>query len=287
MKHLVAANYVTLLACAILYGFTGCAKFDPGEEIPAYLHIEDLPLIITNPGQEGSSSENITDAWVYVDGILIGAFELPCTFPVIAEGNHSVLVRAGVKQNGLSSLRAMYPFYQGWEQTVNLVKGTVTTITPDVHYFPAATFGFKESFDETGSYFSSSGNGGILVRDSLYGPFEGKSGHVQLNADTIEFLGLTGATYQLFANTEVWLELNYKSNESFTVGIMNQGVPYGAIQVNAHETWNKIYIRLNDAISESDALQGGNYFQVYIAMRRTEATVDLPTLFLDNIKLLK
>ena len=63
-----------------------CNKFDGDQTIPAYIHIEKITLADNPIISEGSLSNRITDAWVYVDDELIGAFELPATFPVLKKG---------------------------------------------------------------------------------------------------------------------------------------------------------------------------------------------------------
>ena len=75
------------------------------------LQIDSVSLD-TNYYEQGSNFKAITDAWVYVDDGLIGAFELPATIPVLAEGKHKLEIRPGIKLNGISSTRAPYPFYQ-------------------------------------------------------------------------------------------------------------------------------------------------------------------------------
>ncbi|HLG02869.1 MAG TPA: hypothetical protein VI731_04700 [Bacteroidia bacterium] len=291
MKQLYAAKFSRLLAASVFsFLLAGCSIFDKPEPIPSYIQIDSIPLNITNPLIQGSSSSKISDAWVYVDGFLVGAFELPCKLPVLSEGSHKVLIIAGVKQNGLSSLRAQYPFYKGWQENVNLIRGAVTVMQPVVEYFPGLDFTdtWMEDFDGTGlTIANGTGTVAQLHVDNLYGPFEGKSGRVQLNADTIEYVGVSTSFYTLNASENNWLELNYKCNESFVVGLMCQGQPFGACEVLAQEQWNKIYINLQEAIAEASQVMGSNTFQVYIAMHRTSSTVDQPTLFIDNIKLLK
>ena len=118
MKQFVAAYLQKILFGSFLLGcFSGCSVFDPAEEIPSYLHIDAMTLTAT--GNQGSSTSDITDAWVFMDGQLLGGFELPCTIPILAEGAHNFIIRGGVKMNGLSSTRAIYPAWKGWEGVEN------------------------------------------------------------------------------------------------------------------------------------------------------------------------
>src|ERR1051326_8915965 len=90
---------------SVLYGgliaaaFSSCSIFDTSEKIPAYIHIDKIAFIPASASWQSPTSVKITDAWVYIDGQLVGAYELPCTFPVQCEGTHNILVEAGIKQN--------------------------------------------------------------------------------------------------------------------------------------------------------------------------------------------
>ena len=54
----------------LFIGFiSSCRLIDQPEKIPSFIHIEDIAFSISN-SLEGSQSEKITDAWVYVDGNL-------------------------------------------------------------------------------------------------------------------------------------------------------------------------------------------------------------------------
>src|SRR3989337_3990814 len=91
-----------------------CNKEEP---IPSYIHIDAINLS-TNYTIEGSSSNKILNAWIYIDDQSVGAFELPCTVPVLAVGSHEIKIQAGIKENGIDATRIYYPFYEIVKQTV-------------------------------------------------------------------------------------------------------------------------------------------------------------------------
>ena len=66
-KNLFAIGIIVLL-------FHSCEIINPEEDIPSYIYVEEIKFTSTNPDQ-GSSSNKILDAWVYVDDELIGAFD--------------------------------------------------------------------------------------------------------------------------------------------------------------------------------------------------------------------
>jgi hypothetical protein len=286
MKHLSAAFSIRLLAiCFTCFTIAGCRVIDPAEEIPSYIHIDAINLT-TSYQAEGTASHEISDAWIFVDGELIGGFELPCTVPVLYEGSHRILIRAGIKQNGQGATRAIYPFYKGYETTVELTRAQTTTISPTVTYFPAVQFIWMEDFDQPGQSLVPDLTGQI---DSAVGAdaFEGiRSGYIHLNADTFSFLGRSSVPFTgLTASTENYLEFNYKSNEYFSIGIIGPSNDFHEWAVASPSSdWNKLYIRLSDVLAE---LPANSSVKVYFAMLRTASTVDRPELYLDNIKLVK
>src|SRR5437667_393578 len=78
--------------------FTSCELISPPGEIPSYLRIDTVKLK-TNYPLQGSASNKINNAWIYIDNQLAGVFGVPCTIPVLSSGKHRVLVSAGVRVN--------------------------------------------------------------------------------------------------------------------------------------------------------------------------------------------
>ncbi len=284
MKHIFASSLRNYLAGGILIGFlSGCTVLDPAEEIPSYLHIDAMQLSV--PASQGTSISNITDAWIFMDGELLGAFELPCTLPILAEGTHSFIIRAGVKMNGLASTRAIYPFMKGWEGNVTLTRTEVTDLnTLTVNYFTGTTFVWLENFDGAGfSIASEPGSSTNMSRTSVSG-LEGQYGLVQLNSDSNTYVGAGPASDLAPPLSDTWIELDYRCNQAFTVGVLGTNNQYSAwVSVDASENWNKIYIRLTDVLGSVDP--NPNY-KIYFGMVK-QPYVGQPYLHLDNIKLLK
>src|ERR1700679_1828129 len=103
--------YVFASCIWLSMALSSCSLFTPPAIIPCYGHIDSIPLVITNFTQ-GTSANGINTAWVYVDDNPVGAFQLPCTFPMIATtGQHVVTIFAGVENAGEANNRMKYPFY--------------------------------------------------------------------------------------------------------------------------------------------------------------------------------
>ncbi len=251
-----------------------CNELDLG--IPNYLIIEEINV-------NDNTTANITDAWVYVDDNLIGVYELPANFPTLEEGVHQVRIRAGIKDNGISGTRIPYPFYSSYIiDTFDFNSNNALVITPQVSYIENIDF-FNEDFEGVGldleitsisdttilKFNNSTNNyGGAILIDSLF--------NFELSTDELSDLPQAGAP--------VYLELDYKSNTQFLVGVY-VNFPQSVLQkdllyINPKEDWNKIYINLTSAISEA---VGANSFKVFISMQRDFA-LDTNSIFFDNIK---
>lgn len=295
MKHFFAANFLKLLLPGILIGlFSGCSVINPAEEVPSYLHIDAISLNAV--GNQGSSTSKITDAWIFMDGNLLGGFELPCNVPILAEGNHQFVIKGGVKMNGVSTTRAIYPSWKGWEGTVSLSRGQKTTINPVVTYFSGIDFSgnWMLNFDQSGNSLIPEANssGTIIVSDSASG-YEGKSGYIHLNNnDTTFFVGSSSTGYIMPPTVDTWLEFDFKSDAVFTVGIeetVNTFHRIAWLQVQPNSSWTKIYIRLTDALTQAateSPSPASVPYKIYFAFANPSSQSE-SYLYLDNIKLLK
>jgi len=284
LRKLIASSIIIFF----INTFISCELINPEEQIPSYIHIDKIDLHITST-EQSSGSQKITDAWVYIDDQLIGAFELPATFPVLWNGTHTITVKPGIKVNGISELRAIYPFYSSYIKDTNLVKGSVTKINPVVTYTTSTVFEWKETFEDGGISLekTSSSDTMIVATSDVSKVFEGiYSGVVHLDNNHNLFECKTTNSFVLpFSDVPVFLELNYKSNESIFVGIIantsTQSESRGVLYINKSDVWNKIYINLKSAINE---YTNADNFRIFFHIEKTEGT-ESSEILLDNIKL--
>ncbi|MFI5150241.1 MAG: hypothetical protein ACHQRM_10960 [Bacteroidia bacterium] len=259
------------------------------EFTPTYIHIDSVGLT-THYGNDGSNSHFIPDAWVYVDNQLVGDFELPATVPVPYSGNHTIQIQGGVLESGSTAERHPYPFYAPYTTNLNLVSAGKITLKPVVTYLASAyPFDWKEDFESIGisMTFDTNAVNPKLIKDTLH-PFEGHaSGTVSFNTGQNHFQCLSSAIFTLpVTGVEVYLELNYLTNNAFYVGVMNSSNYQQTtfVSVKPNTVWKKMYIRLTDAITQTGVVTGGTY-QVYIGMDR-DPLVNGPQMHIDNIKLI-
>lgn len=277
---------------------------DKEEVTPSYIHISKITLEVDGSGEQGSNAHDILDAWVYVNSDLIGVFELPATIPILKGGKQQLTIVAGIKKNGLNYVRTAYPFYQSFNKEIELIPSQVDTVSPVVRYRDNIKFAWLEDFeDETISLESSGSNTSIdsMTITSLpsevfeYDGSKNKySGKVTLPLD-----------FQIFENSslehldlprsgqEIFLELNFKCNTEFVVGIYPltgtsiEGVPlvnlFSTQDTSGTMQWKKIYISLKEDVNSPQHRNAK--FKVFFHAQ-TNSKDNTSTLLFDNIKLI-
>lgn len=279
--------YLLVVSCS-LFVSQACKKNK--ETIPSYIHIDKIDLKITDATKQGSGSQKITDAWVYIDEKLVGCYELPMTFPVLYEGVHQIKIKAGIKVNGIAATRAPYSFYSEYTAQVDLKPEKILNVAPVVTYASFARFTFMENFDGVGLILAPGPAGTSDTMKQTFDKnlvFEGAgSGLTRLNSKKTSFQCVSNTSYALpGAGAPVFLEFNYKCNHPFTVGIYahsNSGsTTIPILGVNPSDTWNKMYMYITPQLG---GISGVTDYSVYFAMFNSEA-VDGVELLLDNVKL--
>ncbi|HHN48190.1 MAG TPA: hypothetical protein ENN08_04555 [Bacteroidales bacterium] len=269
---------------------------DPNDEegIPSYIQIEQIDLV-TLPGQ-GTASHNITDAWVYIDDKLIGAFELPVTFPVLKTGEQEVVVYAGIKINGISATRAPYPFFDPFIANVRLSQGNTTKIENVlVNYGSNTTFSWMEDFNGGAvSIDTTSASETRLLKISdpelvfshpgEHNPF---SAMASITGDQLRFECATLNNFDLPKDGRpVFLEMHYKNDYNLTVGLMivlqGQPIQHPILVLNPSVEWNKIYINLTHTLSN---FYQSNDFRVFLGFVKSPDT-ETATIYFDHFKLI-
>jgi hypothetical protein len=284
MKHII---FLFLFG---IFLFQSCKKIDVNEGVPSYISIPSIE-VVTDPANEGSNSHKITDAWVYFDNNLQGVYPLPASFPVLLSGKQNISIKAGIKNNGIAATRVKYPFYDYFNAVITLTKDSVTVLNPEVYYANVDSIIF-EDFEF---------NNPILNQDTII-DITKNSDTTYLSNNTIIFEGNSlGAhlasphnTFEIAikkiqlpkVGTPVYVELNYKCNTAFQVGVyanLTDGVVANSIvTINPKNEWNKIYIDLTSTISNTNYADSHT---VFISMERDTASTEMAELYLDNFKI--
>lgn len=292
MIHLLKRLHHCLFLLLTIAAFGGCELINPDEEIPAYITVKGI-RVSSNYATQGTNSANITDVWVFAGNKYIGTYELPARFPVLLKGRQRITFGAGIEANGIASTNEFYRLYKFHDEDIDLVAGKTATVdTFTVEYFSGIQYVWYEDFetDTSGGGISidTTGNSKANIQTDSVVVFEGKrSLKLSVNAtnDYIECISV-GDGYMLTKGKDIYLEMNYRCNQSFNMGILaisSFGISTNrVITLNAKPDWNKIYIRLGPYINASgNALKYKIIFGMKLASGATEGNV-----YLDNLKLI-
>lgn len=270
-------NYILVLV--ILFGFNSCSKDELEATIPSYISIDKF-TISTNYSIQGTSSSNITDAWVYIDNDLVGIFELPAKFPVLKEGNVKIDVYPGIKENGISERRSKYIFYNAYSEQITLKKGETLNLVPITTYTAGTNFYWMEDFESASLPFSYNAISDTVVYKTNSDVFEGfYSGKVSMIPGMDFFECYTQAFTTMPRNKTVFLELNFKCNQPVLVGLYADSDQVGVFYLNTTSTWKKIYLNFTEPIkTRSNASQ----YKIFFGF---QSKVDYPDFAFDNLKI--
>lgn len=277
-----------------LVALFGCNKADDTSLIPSYISIEKISINV-NSGQ-GTAAEQITDVWVYANQKYIGTFELPAKVPLLLEGETDIRLMPGIKLNGISSTRTYYPFFNAIQRNINLVRDSVYDFgKASTQYRNNLEFAWMEDFESADPSIDTTLKSNVaLVRTSdpnmrFNYPGEGGdySGYVRLTSDTAIFEAMTKEKYEFpAAGSEVFLEMNYKGDNEFVVGVkyltMGLSVQRPLLYVKASPEWNKIYVNLT--VPKFDTPSADD-FQIFIGAKTDQGDTEGYLLF-DNFKLI-
>lgn len=262
-----------------------CSKDAFEAEIPSYITINSFSLT-TNNALQGSNSEGITDAWVFINDDLIGTFELPARFPVLKKGNVTIKVFAGIKDNGVTQTRARYTLYAPHEEQILLAPKKEITIFPTITYTPDAKFAWLEDFESASISLTFNSDSDTTLFKDNNDAFEGFfSGKVFLQP-TMDFFETISPKFSnvSFNGTPVYLEVNFKTNDNVLVGLLTDNDKIGLVKLLPTTTWKKIYINLTSAINSKPT---NTNFRVFFGVQSSGLTPFLtpnPTIQLDNLK---
>ena len=270
----------------------GCQQEDL---TPSFLRIDSIELS-TDGTTEGDNSHDIVDAWIYLDNAPLGVHEMPFVMPVLEEGEHQLTIFPGIKKNGISASRIIYPFYDRWEATVNFVKEDTLVITPVVSYKNNVEMALLEDFEDAGIDFVKYGESDTSIQfvdDPSIVKYGSKCGGISLNTEDSILLVKTISNLNLDRTNDCFIELDYMNNNTFGFGLiayegpvqLDQPILYiWNAQNNAEMQWKKIYINLWEEVSAP--LNTTSAYGIYFLSRLDEEN-SFGNIYVDNIKIVK
>jgi len=282
-------KHIFYLSLPILMAAAGC---DKPEATPAYLRIE--PFVVNEKG--GASWQKFTDGWLYVNNEFLGAYTLPATVPVLADGESDIILFPGVKENGIEFTPNLYLFMDRYETTVNLTPPAVTTIKPETEYASNIKIPWGERGDFDGSselqFENRDSDAATAYELTTEEAFFGKS--MRMRVDTAHpVIEIASEKVSLPSNSgqEVWLELHHKNDMPFTLVLLSSNPVATEIAQNIYffnnsDDWNKIYINLTEFLTTVLQEDHRLFFRVSLPKDEQNKYSQLSgKVMLDNIRL--
>lgn len=286
MKLLLLTLFLLLFCCA-------CNVINPDEREPAFVNIENFT--IGSSSIEESSSEGISEMWVYANSDIQGVYNVPSRIPILKEGNTELTIFAGIKNNGIASTRIRYPFYAGFDTVISANALQSYDISPRFNYLSNANVDINRTFETQGNTFESGTNNQSemqLIDDADVAIQGNKCIKVWIASGNTYMHLIDNINLVMQPGEVTFLEMNYSCNNTFALGVYSiQNSSSSKIPIiyitptntneGAEPVWNKIYIDLG-AIAGSSP--NTDYYRIFMESVKQES--ETPTYFFDNIKIL-
>ncbi len=271
---------LTVLGCGI-----------PDKEFPYVSYIEIEEMVLQPRQDEGAPTSNFRDAWLFLEGMTNGVYELPRKIPVISEdrsGEYDIAIQAGIRENGINSQTRVYPFVGNFEIKLSMIENEVTTVKPVFNYLDNVKFRLIADFESVNLFdFDEDGDSSNSLKMSneraAFGDFSGK---MAPGADNFMEQASTQVYRQIPSDgSPVFIEIDYFGDLDLNVGII--GIEAGQsfkeyfVSLRSEELWKKAYINITDLIVNSK-LDG---YQIVLAVDNANGAGD-ERVYVDNIKLL-
>lgn len=267
-------------------GLAACDIINPEEPIPAFIYIPAFS-VETSP-EEGSSSDNIRELWLTVDGQSLGAYRIPNAVPILTEGSAEIRLQAGIRDNGITLDPNIYPFYAPATFTRELVPGETDTLPlVEFRYLEETQFAFVEDFEDDLAVFEG-------IERSTAEVFEGEyAGRIELDTlNTVVRLATIGSYSNLTAlSPQVYVEMDYRSDVPVAVGVAGQpdvpGFPTVALDAGflPNTEWNKIYFSLGGLLQQGQFGSVQIVLEAFLTDPQQLGPDGVARVYLDNIKL--
>lgn len=294
-------NIFLYILLPFVFALTSCEEY-VNDGIPSFIQIDSVNFRITNPSVQGSASSNISDVWVYIDNQHVGVYELPAFFPVLFAGEHTLILRPGIKVNGIAGTRMYYPFYSRDTLAVNLIQDSVLQLngdkTPIFTYTPQADFAWTENFEDYQSDLVKTTKSNTIVHiysgENLEPKYGGNvCGQILIQDSTTFFEVYNSEKLTCLPagdGSSIYLEMDFKCDTVMTVGIYAYYdasaniVQVPIMRVNPTDKWKKIYIYLTNSISQYFLTDS---FRIYISGGSVaDSITERKEFYIDNLKLI-
>lgn len=294
MNKYFIKNLVFLFLLPLCICLSSCDLINPEEPLSAFLQINKFDFTTTEA--EGAASEQITDAWVFVEDISLGIYELPVTVPVIELGSKSVTIFPVIRENATPSTPIIYPFYERYEEAVELIATETVTIQPNTMFLPQNTiFELVEDFENSSHQLNGDTPDAIQIveRPTRDGNISGVGQILLDGATEVEFTSTaTFLNLPTSGGLPVFLEIDYRTNIEFELGLVgidpNPVQPINAVSYKIIlcpiDRWNRVYVSFQPELAAS---QLPAYKLAFRASTNGLLANQTPEVLIDNVKFIR
>ena len=245
--------------------FSGCDIWSDKPGVPYEIVVSSFDLVTTQ--DQGTSSNNINEVWVSTETDVLGVFPIPASIPFITDasvGFSNLVIQAGIRVNGISATRKPYKFYKAMELEVENIPGGSMTVDFTSNYIESAQIILAEDFESANRFEANNTSTAEVVRTvDPYFVFEGDaSGLILLTEDQNHVASTTQEQlYNLPQSGPVFLEFNYRCDNSFAVGLEALGgfnpqrTPIIVLNPTGEE-WKKMYLDLGPLVLSTPSAFG-------------------------------
>jgi hypothetical protein len=275
------------LSFVLILAFSSCNKQEMEVKVPSYIKIDSVYCQIDPIN--GTNKQKITDVWVNLEGTRVGTFQVPASFPIIAEGTKSIKVYPGIMKNGITEIRERHPYMKPYEQTINFEPLKEFTFVPVFEYVDHTKV-WLESFEDLGHKFFT--NDSVDYLTTIPDPENAGNnlGYVNI-PDSVKFFNFF-TEEDLYSTSDIdmpiYMEFDYKCTVPFSIGVRvqkNEGDYFKYIDPFTHikknEEWNKLYINLGEQFVRAGS---ANAYSVYFIFAQVEG--EETKVYFDNFKIL-
>jgi hypothetical protein len=281
---------------SIILILLSCGKNNPD---PSWIEVGEW-VLEENPNAvipAGELSQNITEAFLYIDDDIVGVFEVPFKIPVLKDGAVNIKIFPAIKNNGIAATKKIYPFLEVFELNGTLVKNQTLAISPKTRYKSNVKF-IIEDFEDAAIKIENDPNSAAVYSvgndPEILGLYNGNFYcRVNLTPEDSTWIAYTNFASINGANlprqSEVYLEIDFYNTTPVVCGLLaisaSSGVkPNQHVQLNSLKPenlkWRKIYIELKEIINASDPQA---YFEHSFQAQLPDGET-MGLIILDNIK---
>jgi len=244
----------------------------------------------TNYNVQGTDSQKITCLSIYNGGTNIGTYSIPAHIAWLNTGTSLWQVYGGINENGINATKNFYPFWLPDTMYINYKQADSFTYTPRMRYRSDINFWLLNDFETGNSFGRYNGDTVMTVTNKKTAGevFQGSySGKIQFGSGSSYYTAQSPAKAFPLQGQAIFVEMNYKCDIPFQVGIMYVDNSTGdttldyPVTINPKTTWNKIYVNISVDVQSAQA----TWYKVIINATKPTGNTSGYVL-LDDIKVL-